>query len=215
MYFYFNDTATTEIFTLSLHDALPILAFLGTLRDKVGQGNSALSADGALDGTFQVTLGTGSGARTVTRLELRQNGGGGGVWDTDPATANWALGATASLDAALLNAGTGTVSFAVADGGVFFVFASDFSPTQFSSGASFTLTATFADGSSAVATVTLTVPTIASVSPSSGAPGASLTVSVTGANIHARLNSTLVPGLYAVSCTVASFTPVSVGLAIT
>src|SRR5437899_11275398 len=55
------------------------LAFLGTLRDKVGQGNSALSADSALDGTFRVTLGAGSGARTVTRLELRQNGGGGGV----------------------------------------------------------------------------------------------------------------------------------------
>ena len=25
-YFFFNDTATTEIYTLSLHDALPILA---------------------------------------------------------------------------------------------------------------------------------------------------------------------------------------------
>src|SRR3712207_7884733 len=25
MYFFFNDTATTEIYTLSLHDALPIL----------------------------------------------------------------------------------------------------------------------------------------------------------------------------------------------
>src|SRR3989442_10863047 len=184
MYFYFNDTATTEIFTLSLHDALPILAFLGTLRDKVGQGNSALSADGALDGTFQVTLGAGSGARTVTRLELRQNGGGGGVWDTDPATANWALGAAASLDGALLNAGTGTVSFAVADGGVFFVFASDFSPTQFSSGASITLTPTFELHSPPHTTLPLPLPTKASVSPSSGAPGASLTGSVTGTNFQ-------------------------------
>src|SRR3712207_9083227 len=26
MFFFFNDTATTEIYTLSLHDALPILA---------------------------------------------------------------------------------------------------------------------------------------------------------------------------------------------
>src|SRR2546428_4996392 len=65
-----------------------------------------------------------------------------------PDTTLFRSGAAASLDAALLNAGTGTVSFAVADGGVFFVFASDFSPTQFSSGASFTLTANFADGSS-------------------------------------------------------------------
>ena len=29
LYFFFNDTATTEIYTLSLHDALPILAILG------------------------------------------------------------------------------------------------------------------------------------------------------------------------------------------
>src|SRR2546422_4006364 len=30
MFFFFNDTATTEIYTLSLHDALPILDQLGT-----------------------------------------------------------------------------------------------------------------------------------------------------------------------------------------
>src|SRR5439155_24755634 len=65
------------------------LAFLGKLRDKVGQGNGAFSADGALDGSLRVTIQAGSGARTVTRLELRRTGGGG-VWDTDPATANWA-----------------------------------------------------------------------------------------------------------------------------
>src|SRR5258708_30018813 len=28
--FFFNDTATTEIYTLSLHDALPIYQFVGT-----------------------------------------------------------------------------------------------------------------------------------------------------------------------------------------
>src|SRR2546430_13531807 len=28
MFFFFNDTATTEIYTLSLHDALPIWSFL-------------------------------------------------------------------------------------------------------------------------------------------------------------------------------------------
>src|SRR5207249_8670541 len=110
-------TTVTATFAPTFAPAIS-LAFLGTLRDKVGQGNSALSADSALDGTFRVTLGAGSGARTVTQLELRQTASGGGVWDTDPATANWALGAAASLDAALLNAGTGTVSFTVADGGV-------------------------------------------------------------------------------------------------
>src|SRR3989442_9123970 len=29
MFFFFNDTATTEIYTLSLHDALPICALIG------------------------------------------------------------------------------------------------------------------------------------------------------------------------------------------
>src|SRR5207249_4146847 len=84
-------------FTVGLSAPTISVAFLGKLRDKVGQGNSALTADGALDGTFQVTLQAGSGARTVTRLELSQASAGGGVWDTDPATANWALGAAASL----------------------------------------------------------------------------------------------------------------------
>src|SRR5260370_32827785 len=34
LFFFFNDTATTEIYTLSLHDALPILA--ERLRDEAG-----------------------------------------------------------------------------------------------------------------------------------------------------------------------------------
>src|SRR3712207_7402286 len=42
--FFFNDTATTEIYTLSLHDALPILAKLPEgLRTQLG----ATAADGA------------------------------------------------------------------------------------------------------------------------------------------------------------------------
>src|SRR6266508_3402566 len=32
LFFFFNDTATTEIYTLSLHDALPILVARGVLR---------------------------------------------------------------------------------------------------------------------------------------------------------------------------------------
>src|SRR3712207_7224382 len=36
-FFFFNDTATTEIYTLSLHDALPILA-ARTMQDLVDQG---------------------------------------------------------------------------------------------------------------------------------------------------------------------------------
>src|SRR2546426_4236298 len=188
------------------------LAFLGKLRDKVGQGNGAFSADGALDGSFRVTVQGGVWPRTVTRLELRSSGG---VWDTDPATAHWALGASASLDGALLNTGTGTVSFGVADGGAFFAFASDLNPTVFNSGTGFTLTANFADGTSAVATLSLPiVPTISSVSPSTGLQGANLTVTVTGTNFKAGASAGVGAGITVGSTTVVSSTQLSVALAI-
>src|SRR2546422_11470811 len=35
-FFFFNDTATTEIYTLSLHDALPIYQAAGRIRDHRG-----------------------------------------------------------------------------------------------------------------------------------------------------------------------------------
>src|SRR5437667_9182264 len=132
------------------------VVFRGQLRSTLVPYTTLFRSDGALDGTFQVTLEAGSGARTVTRLELRQASASGGVWDTDPATAHWALGAAASLDGVLLNAGTGTVSFAVADGGVFFVFASDVSSSVFTPGTGFSLTVTLADGS--VVMVPTTIP---------------------------------------------------------
>jgi subtilisin family serine protease len=188
------------------------LAFLGKLRDRVAGSASVLSPDGALDGTFRVTVGAGSGPRTVTRLELRRDAGG--VWDTDPATPHWALGVSASLDSALLNAGDGTVSFAVADGSAFVVFASDFG-SVFSPGTSFSLTVTLADGSSATATVSLqAAPTIASVSPGSGAPGASFTVTVTGTNFQAGASASFGAGVTVTSTTVVSATQLSVALAI-
>ena len=34
-FFFFNDTATTEIYTLSLHDALPILKVFGLLQNTI------------------------------------------------------------------------------------------------------------------------------------------------------------------------------------
>src|SRR2546430_13952804 len=37
-FFFFNDTATTEIYTLSLHDALPISVCEGDARVAVGAG---------------------------------------------------------------------------------------------------------------------------------------------------------------------------------
>src|SRR2546429_9740133 len=46
-FFFFNDTATTEIYTLSLHDALPILAALGEAIDGLGVGPLPLGEGGA------------------------------------------------------------------------------------------------------------------------------------------------------------------------
>src|SRR3989454_10706334 len=47
-FFFFNDTATTEIYTLSLHDALPILSgvasFAGLSIDKSGAGYTLTGA---------------------------------------------------------------------------------------------------------------------------------------------------------------------------
>src|SRR2546426_12784656 len=43
LFFFFNDTATTEIYTLSLHDALPIYAGADEL---VGDGLRRLGGDG-------------------------------------------------------------------------------------------------------------------------------------------------------------------------
>src|SRR3989442_1629894 len=198
-------------FTVAPPPATLSLAYLGKVRDKVGGGNTAFSADGGLDGSFQVTVGTGSGARTVTRLELR---GGGGVWDTDTATAHWALGAAASLDSALLNGGNGAVSFGVTDGSVFYAFATDPS-TVFSPGAVCTLTANFADGTTASATVTVPViPTITSVTPSTGAPGTSPTVTVAGTSFQAGATATFGAGITVGSTTVVSATQLTVALTI-
>jgi subtilisin family serine protease len=133
------------------------LAYLGQLRDRVGRANTAYAADGAMDGTLQVTLGAGSGARTVIRLELRSSSAG--LWDSDEATWSWSLGAATGLDGALLNSGTGAVAFAVAAGGTFNVFASEDPATgHFTNGQTLTLTARFADGSVATASVTVSIP---------------------------------------------------------
>src|SRR2546422_7503327 len=46
-FFFFNDTATTEIYTLSLHDALPIYAGAGRGLFHVDRGGRAPRAGGA------------------------------------------------------------------------------------------------------------------------------------------------------------------------
>src|SRR3712207_7310921 len=48
MYFFFNDTATTEIYTLSLHDALPISAVLSAIKRREYDGYHYEAADASL-----------------------------------------------------------------------------------------------------------------------------------------------------------------------
>src|SRR2546430_8907442 len=47
-FFFFNDTATTEIYTLSLHDALPIWVGVGVRHDPVHEVAGALYGRGVL-----------------------------------------------------------------------------------------------------------------------------------------------------------------------
>jgi len=141
-------------FTLSPPPPTLTLAYLGKLRDRVGKGNSAVSPDGALDGTFTLKLETGSGARTLTQLQLRRTDGAGG-WDTIPSTTQWVLGAAAGLDAPLANTSTGSLTLALSEGQTTDLFAADLSPTLFVAGKTFRITANFSDGTTATADTTL------------------------------------------------------------
>jgi hypothetical protein len=152
----FSDgTTATASFTIPTPPPTNIsLNYNGKLRDRVGQGETALTGDGSLDGTFTVTLQAGSGNRTVTSLDLRRSANSG-IWDTTPNNGYWVSGAASSLDAPLLNASNGTVNFTLADGGSFNIFASDTSNNLFAVGSSFTLTVTFSDGTMASANTTI------------------------------------------------------------
>src|SRR5258708_24712795 len=74
--FFFNDTATTEIYTLSLHDALPISSLLGTwnLATPVPAGGTytmtrTVTIPNVAAGSYYLILQTDiSGDRNSTRL---------------------------------------------------------------------------------------------------------------------------------------------------
>jgi hypothetical protein len=115
------------------------------LRDRVSPGTLGLAADGAFDGTLTVTL-SGPSPLTVTRLQLQSSAPGS--WDTDAASPAWALGVAATLDGPLLNdPGPAAVNLAVPDGGSLRLFAADYADLEFVPGATLTVTATLADGS--------------------------------------------------------------------
>src|SRR5947207_3389703 len=120
----------------SLPPATFSVIYNGKARDRVGQGNTALAADGALDGTLTATL-SASGGRTITALKLQSTGPG--IWDTDASGVFWVLGVATALDAPLINSpATMAVNLAVPDGGTFVLFASDYAGIEFVPGATLT-----------------------------------------------------------------------------
>src|SRR2546430_8978296 len=71
-FFFFNDTATTEIYTLSLHDALPIFAALGAA-EVLGDVRHARDATGpAGDRSEEHTSELQSQSNLVCRLLLEK-----------------------------------------------------------------------------------------------------------------------------------------------
>jgi hypothetical protein len=150
-------TLTGGFTVTSATPATLTLAYNGKLRDRVGQGETALGPDGGLDGTLTATL-SANGGRTVTGLRLDSNWASApGVWLTSsPGTTHWVLGTASTLDGALLNAlGTMAVNFPVADGGSFVLFAADYQSGEFLSGRTLTITVTFSDGTTAMASTTV------------------------------------------------------------
>src|SRR2546427_1859404 len=70
MFFFFNDTATTEIYTLSLHDALPISFVYDPLAHWVWGSGGWLAKLGALDfaGGTVVHISAGVSALVAARM---------------------------------------------------------------------------------------------------------------------------------------------------
>src|SRR2546427_13279394 len=66
-FFFFNDTATTEIYTLSLHDALPIFT-INFKKQTDGAATALLSHNGSINTIFMSDPGLPGGDRKSTRL---------------------------------------------------------------------------------------------------------------------------------------------------
>src|SRR2546426_9149824 len=73
MFFFFNDTATTEIYTLSLHDALPISAdeqignLIADVMDRVGK-DGVITVESSRGINFETEYVEGMQDRKSTRL---------------------------------------------------------------------------------------------------------------------------------------------------
>src|SRR3712207_8401348 len=73
LFFFFNDTATTEIYTLSLHDALPICAEPPARRQRIGRRLYAEDVARAADRMKEPGLATGFQLPAEVRHEDRKS----------------------------------------------------------------------------------------------------------------------------------------------
>lgn len=125
-------------------------SYLGKLRDRVGSNHNAPAPDGALDGTFLLTLDPSVGGKVITQLAIHRTPLGD--WDTIPTSTGWIIGVASAIDGPLLNTAGGAVNVTVAAGGTLHLFIGEYGLTT---GSVFTLTATFSDSTVATATATI------------------------------------------------------------
>src|SRR3989442_4450794 len=125
IFFFFNDTATTEIYTLSLHDALPICIFCGTgqvapCKPTVGLGHlytktdtcalAGVPGDSSLSGS---PLPTVSKAWTQNALSPDASGNATVALTLPHSTGNNQCTAAGVPDACCTGAGTGTCACSI------------------------------------------------------------------------------------------------------
>src|SRR3712207_8031440 len=70
-YFFFNDTATTEIYTLSLHDALPILQERMSIRDQQDMTPRTLINPKSISAAIEYFFGRGELSQVVDQTNPR------------------------------------------------------------------------------------------------------------------------------------------------
>ncbi|HWC01721.1 MAG TPA: S8 family serine peptidase [Methylomirabilota bacterium] len=200
-------------FTVTLPPSHIALVWNGKIQDRVGQGETALTPDGGLDGMLTATL-TGPG-RTVKQLVLDAGGAASGRWDTVPDNLYWVLGVADTPSGSLRNAGNGSVSFPVATDGSFAVFATDYFNAKFVAGTTLTLTVTFTDDTVAAATAVVpVVPTLTGVAPAGGEQGATVAVTVTGTNFQSGATLSVGAGVTVTNVTVPAATQLQATLSI-
>jgi hypothetical protein len=173
------------------------LNYAGDLTDRVGTAAAALTPDGSLDAVFTLSLNIGSGAtRTLSRIDLSN-----GSATHSAAAGSVPIGVSSDAASPFLNRADGSISLNITSGATLTLITPDNGFMQ--PGLTYTVTATFTDGSRFVGTFLFTAlddrPLVAHsaaitanppmVISSSTTPGTS-TITIT--NIR-DINGTLVP----------------------